>query len=177
MNKSNLTIRQENYNDYNAVETLIEAAFRNETYSDKQEHHLVNRLRRSAAFVPELSLVAEADGKVLGHILLTRILIGEHNKSLALAPLSVLPEYQKQGIGSRLINEAHRIAYQLGYTSVVVLGHPEYYPRFGFKNLSDFGIRLPFDGLPDNVCMVIELAPHALDNVKGVVKYAPEFND
>jgi len=172
-----IVIRQEEPADYPAVFDLIEAAFQPEPMSDHQEQFLVERLRRSSAFVSELSLVAEHDGVIVGHILLTKITIQNEDESfdsLALAPVSVLPLYQRKGVGGKLIREAHQRAKSLGFRSIVLLGHQDYYPRFGYEPASKYGIKLPFD-VPEENCMVVELTPGGLNGVKGVVKYANEF--
>lgn len=170
-------IRQETKSDFGAVGKLIEKAFENEAMSDHREQFLVERLRQSEAFIPELSLVAEMDGYIVGHILLTRITIHngvESHDTLALAPVSVLPDYQGKGIGGKLIIEAHEKAKALGHTSIVLLGHDQYYPRFGYKQADTFGIELPFDVPKENV-MVIELVENGLSGVNGVVEYPQEF--
>lgn len=172
-----IIIREEEAADCTTVYALIEQAFRQMQESDHREHLLVERLRTSDAFIPELSLVAESEGRIIGHILLTEIHIVANDRttvSLALAPVAVLPEYQGMGAGSTLIREAHTRAAKLGYRSVVVLGHPAYYPKFGYKKASDFGIRFPFD-VPDACCMAVELYPDALKGVQGMVAYAPPF--
>ena len=94
--------------------------------------------------------------------------------SLALAPVAVLPEFQRQGIGSALIREAHRRAADSGYRSAVVLGHKDYYPRFGYRKAADFGIAFPF-GLPQECCMAVELLPGGLEGVSGTVRYPRPF--
>ena len=173
----NLTIRQETKADHSKVFELIKEAFAKEEYSDQQEHFLVKRLRKSEAFIPELSLVAELEGQIVGHILFTRIHIKSEEKeweSLALAPVSVLPEYQGNGIGGRLIQAGHEAAKKAGFSSAVLLGHAEYYPRFGYRPCQEFGIELPFDVPPEN-CMAIEFFPNALKEVHGMVKYPKEF--
>lgn len=173
----NITIRQEREEDHKAVFELIEKAFESEQMSDHQEQFLVERLRNSNAFVPELSLVAETENKIAGHILLTKLKIkNDYNEfdSLALAPVSVLPEYQGNGIGGMLIKESHRRAKKSGFKSVVLLGHEEYYPRFGYKQAGNFGIELPFD-VPKENCMAIELVENGLKGVTGMVEYAREF--
>ena len=173
----NMRIRQEQPSDYKAVFALIEEAFRNEEYSDHHEHFLVERLRKSDAFVPELSLVAEANDQIVGHILLTRISIGKNTKqndSLALAPVSVLPLYQNKGVGGKLIMEAHRIAAELGFRAVILLGHKNYYPRFGYKPAHEYGIELPFD-VPREYCMARQLRENGLKGIMGTVHYAKEF--
>ncbi|MFB2118664.1 GNAT family N-acetyltransferase [Parapedobacter sp. 2B3] len=173
-----MNIRREDASDYEAVFNVVEKAFENEEHSDHQEQLLVERLRKSAAFVPELALVAELYGEVVGYILLTKIrIVNEHanTTSLALAPVAVLPAHQGKGIGGRLIEAAHVKATELGFGSVVLLGHENYYPRFGYEPAGKFGIMLPFD-VPVENCMAIELAEGALTNVSGVVEYPHEFN-
>ncbi|NEM97024.1 N-acetyltransferase [Pontibacter sp. BT327] len=172
-----MTIRQEEPKDYTAVSEVIEEAFRDEEYSDHREHLLVERLRKSDAFIPELSLVAVVDDAIVGHILLTRISIvnGENRfPSLALAPVSVKPEFQGKGIGSQLIREAHSIAKALSYSSIVLLGHENYYPRFGYELTGRYNINLPFDAPKEN-CMILPLAENALNGVTGTVEYPKEF--
>lgn len=172
-----VTIRQENKNDYLEVFNVIKEAFKNEKDSDYKEQYLVENLRKSNAFIPELSLVAVDNNKIVGHILLTKIKI-ENNQtsfdSLALAPVSVLPEFQKKGIGSLLIKKSHDLATNLGYKSIVILGHENYYPKFGYELASKYNIVLPFDA-PDENCMVISLEKNALKVISGKVKYAKEF--
>lgn len=173
-----LHIRQENSNDHDSVFKLIEAAFADEEYSDHQEQFLVERLRASDAFIPALSLVAEREKEVVGHILLTRIYIqgpAQRHDALALAPVAVLPNHQAQGIGGRLIEEAHRIAATQGHKRIILLGHADYYPRFGYQRCVDFGISLPFEA-PDENCMVLGLQAGALEGVAGEVVYSEAFS-
>ena len=172
-----INIRQEVQADYPIVFDLIEKAFRNEVISNHREQFLVERLRKSVSFKPELSLVATVEQEIVGYILLTKIRIETNSKnitSLALAPVAVLPVFQKNGIGGLLIEEAHRIAKELGYESVIVLGHEKYYPKFGYKLLNEFNITLPFDAPKEN-CMALELIPYALRNSAGKVIYPNEF--
>lgn len=174
-----LNIRQEETKDHQAVFSLITSAFHNIEESDHKEQLLVERLRQSEAFIPELSLVAEAENTIIGYILLTKVEIISDTYScvsLGLAPLAVHPSFQKKGVGSLLIQEAHRRAIQMGYTSVVVLGHKDYYSRFGYRKALDFGIHFPFD-VPEEYCMVIELIPNGLKEVHGTVKYAEPFTE
>lgn len=172
-----IIIRQETAKDFPYVFELIKDAFKTEPFSDFTEQFLVERLRKSNAFIPELSMVAELEGEIIGHILLTKIKINTTNESfnsLALAPVSVKPAYQNKGIGGQLILQAHAKAIELGYKSVVLLGHQDYYPRFGYKKASKFGIKLPFD-VPDENCMAIELVENGLAGVSGTVEYSKEF--
>jgi predicted N-acetyltransferase YhbS len=172
-----VNIRQERTADYPAVFKLIEIAFQNEPLSDHKEQFLVNRLRKSKAFIPELSLVAENNQQIIGHILLTRITIKNELRevnALALAPVSVIPEYQGRGIGSQLIQEAHLIAKALGHESIVLLGHQDYYPRFGYELTSKYNVRLPFEA-PEVNCMILDLQGTGLKNTSGLVVYDPAF--
>lgn len=175
-----ILIRQELTKDYSTTEEVIRRAFLDEEYSDKKEHFLVSRLRQSEAFVPELSLIAvNQEETIVGHILLSKITIGEGNHvvdSLALAPVSVAPEFQHKGIGSQLIRAALHKAKELGYDSVIVLGHQDYYPKFGFKPASIWNIQAPFD-VPDEVFMALELTDNSLKHVQGVVHYSTAFTE
>lgn len=170
-------IRQEVKEDYLAVFHLIENAFKNQDYSDHTEHFLVERLRKSSSFIPELSLVATYNEKIVGHILLTKITIQNSEQSfdsLALAPVTVLPEYQQRGIGGDLIRTAHQVAKNLGHQSVLLIGHETYYPKFGYQGAHTFGITVPFE-VPKENCMAIELTKDSLKNVTGNVNYPKEF--
>ncbi|BBQ06731.1 MULTISPECIES: GNAT family N-acetyltransferase [Bacteroidota] len=173
-----IKIRKEEKEDFKKVFELIRLAFENEELSDHKEQFLVERLRNSDAFVPELSLIAEVDNQIAGYILLTKINIEDKDKntytSLALAPVAVLPNYQGKGIGGKLIQAAHDIAKKMGFGSVMLLGHENYYPKFGYKLTKEFGIKLPFE-VPEENCMAIELSQNALQNVSGVVRYPKEF--
>ena len=172
-----LKLRQETLADYEIVFKIIEEAFKSEESRDNTEQYLVERLRNSQSFIPQLSLVAETNNKVVGHILLTKIQIKndqESFESLALAPVSVRPSHQKKGIGGKLIKEAHRIAKELGYKSIVLLGHAEYYPKFGYRLCSNYDIKLPFEA-PEENCMAIELVEGGLKGVNGQVVYTKEF--
>lgn len=173
--KREIIIRQECVADREAVFHLHSSAFGHE-----QEAKLVDALRKNAAvFVPELSLVATADGEVVGHILFTRIKIvdqtGHAVESLALAPMAVRADHQKHGIGRQLIGQGLTIAKDLGFTSVIVLGYEHYYARFGFLPTSKWHIYPPFQ-VPANVYMAIELVEGGLQHVAGTVQYPAEFD-
>ncbi len=167
-----MIIRQEEVKDYSKVFVMVEKAFQSAEHSDSNEHNLVEKLRKSEAFIPELSLVAEEDNEIIGHILFTKAKVGEHTL-LALAPLSVLPQNQKQGIGKALIQKGHESAKELGYTHSIVLGSEIYYPKFGYKPASLYGIKAPFD-VPDMNFMAINLVDDA-PKVEGILEYAKEF--
>lgn len=167
-----MRIRKETAADYKAVYALVEAAFQTAEHADGDEQDLVERLRKSATFIPELSLVAEDDGIVVGYILFTKNKIGD-SEQLTLAPLAVLPERQREGIGGKLIMEGHRIAENLGYGYSIVLGHASYYPRFGYVPAKEYGIRAPFQ-VPDEHFMACKLM-QAAEEIEGVLQYPPEF--
>ncbi|HBQ61902.1 MAG TPA: GNAT family N-acetyltransferase [Balneolaceae bacterium] len=172
-----ITVRQEQKNDRSTVEKVIRKAFEPEPMSDQKEHLLVKKLRDSPAFIPELSLLAEVDNTVVGYILLTKIQIKDATTtfdSLALAPVSVLPDHQRKGIGKMLIRTAHNKAKELGFRSVVLIGHEDYYPKFGYKEAQYFGISFPFEAPAEN-CMAIELFPDSLAKVSGEVVYPEAF--
>ena len=133
---------------------------------------LFGTLRKSENFIQKLSLVAIKDNKIVGYILFTKIKIGK-NTELALAPLAVLPEYQGQGIGRKLIEKGHEVAKKLEYHYSVVLGSENYYPRFGYVPAVKYGIKAPFE-VPYKNFMAIKLNDTNKE-IKGIVKYGKEF--
>ena len=167
-----LEIRQETKNDYEEVYNLVKKAFETAEHSDGNEQDLVVDLRKSNNFIPELSFVAIQDSKIVGYILFTKIKIGDSDE-IALAPLGILPEYQRKGIGRALIKEGHRIAKNLGYHYSIVLGSEKYYPKFGYVPAINYGIMPPFDVSYENF-MAIKLNDTDKE-IKGIVKYAKEF--
>jgi putative acetyltransferase len=165
-----IVIRAETTKDQAAIRRVNELAF-----ARRNEADLVDALREKAA--PIVSLVAALDEKVVGHIFFSPVTIESETAAftaMGLAPMAVLPEYQNQGIGSHLVREGLKECERHGHEIVVVLGHPAYYPRFGFKAASLKGLRSEYD-VPDEVFMVTELKPDALAGRKGLVKYHPEF--
>ena len=172
-----INVRREVEKDYEICEQVIDRAFEKEIHSDHREKHLVSKLRKSDAFIPELSLVAEIDSAIVGHIMYTKLIIRNdkfEKESLALAPISVLPEYQKMGVGSRLINESIEIAKNLGYKSIVVLGCSNFFPKQGFTPASKWNIKSPFE-FPDKYFMALELEKDSLNNSFGTAIYTKEF--
>ncbi|WP_405638868.1 GNAT family N-acetyltransferase [Streptomyces uncialis] len=160
--------RVETGEDIAAVRAINVAAFETASEAD-----LVDALRDDPAWIDGLSLVAAgADGKPVGHALLTRCHIGV-TPALCLAPVAVLPSHQRTGAGSAVTRAALAAAALLGERFVVVLGHPEYYPRFGFGRASEHGIAVTID-VPDEALMALALDPeHPLPS--GTVRYAPPF--
>ncbi len=175
-----ITIRQEQAEDIAAIYGVVEQAF-----GRADEAHLVNRLRAHGK--ARISLVATAGERLVGHILFSPVMIESATKSreargtksceaIGLAPLAVLPEFQNQGIGSRLTEAGLEACQRQGYGAVVVLGHPNYYPRFGFVPAVQYHIKSEYD-VPDEVFMILELCKGALSDCSGLVKYQPEFNE
>lgn len=167
-------IRPETIEDHSLIDTINDRAF-----GQPDEGFLIRAMRKRSDFIPALSLISEVNGTPIGHILFTRIAIRSDNKSnvsLALAPMAVLPEYQKKGIGTAMVKAGIEKARQLGFKSVIVLGHPKYYPRFGFKPASLWSIKAPFEA-PDEAFMALELVQGGLEAISGTVAYPEEFQE
>jgi putative acetyltransferase len=164
-------IRPEQPGDINEIRRVHHAAFGTDT-----EANLVDALRN--ADVETISLVAEDNNEVIGHILFTPVTINgtEGVKMAGLAPMAVIPVRQRQGIGTQLVNEGLKACEDAGYGAVVVLGHADYYPRFGFTPSVNYGLRSEYD-VPPDVFMVKELNKGVLKGVTGVVKYHQLFNE
>lgn len=166
-----MRIRAERTEDHPAVYRVNQLAF-----GQANEADLVDALREKAA--PIISLVAALDGEVVGHIFFSPVTVESEEAAftaMGLAPMAVLPTHQNQGVGSLLVREGLMECRRLGYDIVVVLGHPNYYPRFGFVPASSKGLRCEYD-VPDEVFMVTELKPGVLAGYSGLVKYHPEFS-
>jgi putative acetyltransferase len=165
-----LEIRYEKPGDISAIRRVNEAAF-----ETKAEADLVDALRDKKAHV--ISMVASDGNHVVGHILFSPVTLtaeGSEVTLLGLAPMAVLPEYQKQGIGSKLVDNGLEESRRKGYPAVVVLGHPEYYPRFGFVPSPKYNITSEYD-VPPEVFMIIELLPGVLAGKSGIAKYHEAF--
>ena len=168
-----ITLRKETPKDYAAIVRVNDLSF-----GRKAEGKLVNTLRKTESFIPELSIVAEYETQVVGHILLYPVSIRNGEKlytSLTLAPMSVIPEFQKKSIGKLLVVYGLQVAHDLGHTSAIVLGHPSYYPRFGFEPAKKYGIKSPFPA-PDEAFMAIELEPGSLAGISGTVEFPEAFD-
>ena len=166
-----VTIRPETAADRPAIYDVNRLAF-----GRAAEARLVDAVRVSPGFIPALSLVADDAARVVGHILFSRIAIRTPDRrvaALALAPVAVHPARQSQSIGSALIRQGLAESTRLGHRIVVVVGHPRYYPRFGFSSARARGLEAPF---PDAAFMVLELIPRALAGVLGTVEYPPAFS-
>jgi putative acetyltransferase len=169
-----ITIEAETEGDYEQITRLHTIAFNGDG-----EARLVEKLRKTPTYIPELSLVAKYRNAIIGHILFYPIKIKTCRKkcrSLALAPVSVIPSFQNRKVGSRLIMEGLEKAKKLGFKSVIVVGHPEYYPKFGFEKASKYGISAPFD-VPDTCLFAIELEKDGLKNCSGTIEYPSEYDE
>jgi len=165
-----IIVRAETTEDQAAIHRINTLAF-----GRRNEADLVDALREKAS--PYLSLVAVIDRQVVGHIFFSPVTIESETSSftaMGLAPMAVLPEWQNQGIGSQLVRAGLKECQRLSEAIVVVLGHPNYYPRFGFAPASLKGLRSEYD-VPDEVFMVLELNEDALRGRRGLVKYPLEF--
>jgi putative acetyltransferase len=166
-----MIIREETIHDRTEVFAVNVSAF-----ETSAEAGLVDVLREQAR--PVISLVAETHGEIAGHLMLSPVLLSKHPtlKLMGLAPMAVRPDYQSQGIGSALVRAGLESCLELGVAGVVVLGHPKFYPRFGFAPASRFGIDSEYD-VPDDVFMVLELESGALEGKTGRVSYHSAFGD
>ena len=164
-----MVTRIERSDDLLAIRRVNEAAF-----GRPDEAEIVDRLRvQSPAY---LGLVA-VEEEVIGHIAFSPVTIEPARPDLAacgLAPMAVLPEHQRQGVGSALVRAGLNVCRERGYAAVFVLGHPSYYPRFDFRPASSFGLRCVYDA-PDEAFMALLLRPGALDDIAGTVHYHPVF--
>jgi len=170
----NIQIRPEHKNDISAISMINDMAF-----GQEDEGNLIVKLRKNKNFIKDLSLVACMGNEIIGHILFSKIMIKNDNvefESLALAPMSVIPEFQGLGIGSELIKKGLQKATKLGYDSVIVLGHENFYPKFKFTPASQFQITCLVE-VPDANFLALELKKGSLDSISGCVIYPKEFND
>jgi putative acetyltransferase len=169
--RSEILVRTEQPKDVEAVRRVNVLAF-----GRASEGALVDALRGADGVT--LSLVAEVDGQVVGHILFSPVEIdrdGGHDVAVGLAPMAVLPDHQRHGIGSRLVRAGLERLRGAGHGAVVVLGHPDYYPRFGFTRASRFGLRWEVE-CPDEAFMALELREGFLGTRPGIIRYRPEFS-
>ena len=165
---NDLIVRAETATDHSMIRQVNEAAF-----GGADEADLVEALRMEAAVL--LSIVAESDGRIVGHILFSRMSIDTPTGAIAaaaLAPMAVWPPYQRHGIGGRLIRDGLEALRGLGERIVIVVGHPAFYPRFGFSTGQARFLEHPF---PPDVFMALELSPGALDGIRGRVRYPQPF--
>jgi len=170
--KDMIKIRKESQKDIDVIRQINEQAF-----GQSQEANIIDKLRDNCCDL--LSLVVLREDKLVGHILFSPAAIeGNHGiiKGMALGPMAVIPEYQGQGIGSAMVKEGIQILKESGCPFIIVLGHPEYYPRFGFKPASRYEIRSQWEGVPDEVFMILWLNESKARGVSGIAKYRQEFD-
>ena len=167
-----IKIRPETKRDLAKIREINTAAFDTEA-----EANIVDNLRKSS--IPVISLVAEVNGKVVGHILFSPATLSDNQpdvKIAGLAPMAVLPEFQNQGIGTDLVKQGLKRCTANGYNAAVVLGHPDFYPRFGFEPAARFGIKCEYD-VPHEAFMIKELKKSGLAGCKGTVQYHRLFRN
>jgi putative acetyltransferase len=165
-----IDVRHERPGDEAAIRLVNDLAF-----GQFDESRIVDAVR--AAGKATVSLVATGGQDIVGHILFTPVTLGfdaQDRRLLGLGPIAVLPEHQRHGVGSLLIRAGLSECASRGAVAIVVLGHPSYYPRFGFQPASRFGLRCEYD-VPDDVFMALELAPGSLGGMAGTIRYVPEF--
>ena len=164
-----IEVREETPSDLPAIRYVNEQAF-----GGPEEARLVDMLRASGKVV--VSLVAVHQDRIVGHVLFSPVTVSQapdNFRAVGLAPMSVLPEFQNRGIGSRLVRDGLDACKRLGYDAVVVLGHTHYYPRFGFTRAADYGLDNEYQALDE--FMVLELNQGVLKTIRGLVQYSPEF--
>jgi putative acetyltransferase len=163
-----IEIREEHPDNVTAIREVNRRAF-----GQDQESNIVDALRTNGGAL--LSLIATMDNRVIGHIMYSPISVGDMVNGAALGPMAVLPEHQRRGIGGRLIEAGNRRLKDAGYPFIIVVGHAEYYPRFGFKPANEYGIKCEWD-VPDEVFMVLILDPAKIRAVSGLARYRDEFS-
>jgi putative acetyltransferase len=159
-----ITVRSELSRDRGAIRRVNELAFAGPLEAD-----IVDALRHSDAWLPELSLVAEDDSGIVGHALFSLVRLDSGPELLSLGPMAVLPDRQRAGVGTALVRRGLELARGTEYPLVVVLGHPAYYPRFGFRPARRCGIETPYEA-PDEAWMALPL-PGYDESVRGTVLY------
>jgi len=168
-----IKIREEIFQDIEAIRAII-----NQAFSQPQEANIVDKLRANCDGL--LSLVALQDEKIIGHILFSPVTIeGSLGilKGMGLAPMALLAQFQRQGVGSELVQAGIESLRKSKCPFIIVLGHPEYYPRFGFERASRYRIKSQWEGVPDQAFMILWLDKTMTNHVSGVAKYRDEFNE
>ncbi len=173
MSVEDIKIRAETVSDFKEIDEINQTAFEGDA-----EVILVRSLRYNPGFIPELSLVAEMGEMLVGHILMFPVPIKKSAgiaTVLSLGPMAVRPDCQNQGVGKRLAKAGLESGKILGFPAAIVLGHPGFYPKFGFSPASKWDIKCPFDA-PDEAFMALELKEGTLENISGEVIYPEEFS-
>ena len=163
-----IEIREERPGDVVAIRDVNKRAF-----GQDQEGNIVDALRSNGAAL--LSLVATLNDRVVGHIMYSPISVGREIMGAALGPMAVLPEHQRQSVGSELVAAGNRKIKDQGYPFIIVLGHSNYYPRFGFMPAGRHGIKCEWE-VPEGVFMLLVLDQEKMQGVSGLAKYRHEFS-
>ena len=163
-----IEIREEHPDDVGAIRDVNKRAF-----GQDQEGNIVDALRSNGAVL--LSLIATLNGQVVGHIMYSPLTVGDKITGAALGPMAVVPEHQRQGIGSRLVEAGNRKIKDAGWPFIIVLGHADFYPRFGFMPASTHGIKCEWE-VPDDAFMLLVLDEAKMQGVYGLAKYRDEFS-
>jgi len=170
MSNINLAIRNENEKDYGMVEQLVREAFWNLYVPGCNEHFVLHNLRNSSDFIPELDFIAEKEGQIVGQIVYSRgnikYIQGVEKEVISFGPVSVLPAFQKQGIGSALITHTKNLAQKMGFPAICIYGDPRYYSRFGFRCAEKFEIKTADDKFAVAL-QVLELQQGVLSDKPG----------
>ncbi len=168
-----IAIRKEQAEDVHRIRFIHEKAF-----GRIQEADVINKLHLNCHEL--LSLIALHEDQLIGHILFSPATIeGDHGvlEGMGLAPVAVLPDYQRKGIGSKLVRSGMDILEKNSCPFIIVLGHPHYYPRFGFETASKYGVRCQWEGVPDEAFMILCLDKSKSNNVSGIARYRGEFDE
>lgn len=173
-----ITVRNELKNEYRVVEELTRETFWNLYTPGCNEHYLAHVLRDHKDFIPELDLVAEVDGKIVGNVMYTKAKLVDEDSNekvvLTFGPISVLPEYQRNGVGKTLLERSFEKAVELGYDAIVIFGHPGNYVSRGFKSCRKYNICVGDDCYP-TAMLVKELKPDVFDGRKWVYHESPAY--
>ena len=169
-------IRTVQKKDYSKIKQLIITAFSDSSLGYHDEAELVNAIRQDSSYNPELEVIATDKTQVVGHGLLSQIYIGKNKHGLALAPLSVLPAFQNQGIGAQIITELEKRAVHAGYDFISIMGWPKYYAKLGYVSADKYGITAPF-AVPADAYLVKAVRTHGLEQVHGQVRYLAAFGN
>ena len=167
----NLTFDTEKENEFSEIYELVKIAFQTSENADGDEQDYVNNLRKSNNYIPELALTIKDGIKIIGHIMLTKTIITRGNEKLdaiLLSPVCTQLEYRNKGIASMLIRHSFLLAKELGFKAIFLVGEPEYYKRFGFKSITNYGIK-DTGNIPEQYTMVLELEDGFLGTKGGTI--------
>ncbi len=164
-----MIVRAERESDFAQIHAVVDAAF-----GDEPVEKLVDALRLLPGYLPDLALVAEDQGEVVGYVMFTHADLAEGGRVLMLSPLGVRPDRQRSGVGSALVEEGLKRARERGEPVVIVEGDPRYYSRFGFSRATELGLDEPHEGIPDGAFQALALAP---DHPRGRVVYPQPFDE